>query len=79
MNKQLDQLRGMVSLLVPLLLASQSLLSAANASRSGKPNVIITYSDDRGYTDLGRHGLTRQFKKRDANNDSRLTLEEIGR
>ena len=43
---------GVAALLVALLLALPSLLSVAGASRSGKPNVIIIYTDDHGYTDL---------------------------
>ena len=31
------------------------------AERTGKPNVIIIYSDDHGYTDLGIHGIDGNF------------------
>ena len=56
MNRELNQFTR-AALFLALLLALRSLLSAADASRSGKPNVIIIYSDDHGYTDLGLFGI----------------------
>ncbi|MEO2014660.1 MAG: sulfatase-like hydrolase/transferase [Fuerstiella sp.] len=63
MNRRLSQLCGVVFLHVPLLLSLPSSVSAADAAQpqSGgtlrSPNVIIIYSDDHGYTDLGLFGI----------------------
>ena len=39
------------------LLAFLLLLLLTLTARAEKPNVIIIYSDDHGYTDLGIHGI----------------------
>ena len=40
-----------------LLFATLALLGTVWASAADRPNVIIIFSDDHGYTDLGIHGI----------------------
>ncbi len=61
MNKESNQPYERIFLIAFLLLTLSSLLSAAAKSPTGgasrSPNVIIIYSDDHGYTDLGLFGI----------------------
>lgn len=57
MKTFLNQFAGVTALFVLLMLGAESALSAADGPRSGRPNVIIIYSDDHGYTDLGLFGI----------------------
>jgi hypothetical protein len=56
MKKLLTRFSGVIALIAVPLMASSPVLSAKDAPRSAKPNVIIIYSDDHGYTDLGLFG-----------------------
>jgi arylsulfatase A-like enzyme len=57
MKTFLNQFAGVTALFVVLLLTWASALSAADGPRSAEPNVIIIYTDDHGYTDLGLFGI----------------------
>ena len=49
-------------LLTALMLASPVILPAADAARQVKPNIIVFYTDDHGYADLGIQGSVPDIK-----------------
>jgi arylsulfatase A-like enzyme len=55
MNNFLNKTNAAATVL--LLLSLISVLPVAKAAQHNRPNVIIIYSDDHGYTDLGIHGI----------------------
>ena len=51
-------MKPLLTLLAPFLaLAAASAASAAPAAPAAKPNILLIFTDDQGFTDLGIHGI----------------------